>query len=217
MSFNCSENRFRSFAQMVNKNNTRTCWVLKCDIRKFFASVDHATMIEVLKSRIVDEDIVQLLGGVINSFSSTTPGVGLPLGNLTSQLLVNVYMNEFDQFMKHVIRAKYYLRYADDFLILSTNREWLEVILPEVRNFLLGRLGLNLHPGKVSIKTLASGVDVVGFDTHKHCYYGKYETYMYAKVVVYVGVAKGEPCRVVSAYSIDYVKEKKYKTLKRIV
>jgi hypothetical protein len=55
------------------------------------------------------------------------------------------------------------------------------------------------------------------FDTHKHCYYGKYETYMYAKVVVYVGVAKGEPCRVVSAYSIDYVKEKKYKTLKRIV
>jgi RNA-directed DNA polymerase len=156
-------NRFRSFAHIVSKNDTRTCWVLKCDIRKFFASVDHSTMIEVLKSRIVDEGIIQLLGGVVNSFSSTTPGVGLPLGNLTSQLLVNVYMNEFDQFMKHVIRAKYYLRYADDFLILSTNRDWLEVILPEMRNFLLGRLGLTLHPKKVSIKTLASGVDVLGW------------------------------------------------------
>lgn len=55
------------------------------------------------------------------------------------------------------------------------------------------------------------------FDPRKHCYYGKYETNMYAKVVVYVGVGKGELCRVVSAYSIDYIKEKKYKALTRIV
>lgn len=55
------------------------------------------------------------------------------------------------------------------------------------------------------------------FDPHKHCYYGKYETNMYAKVVVYVRAGVGEPCRVVSAYSIDYIKEKKYKTLTRIV
>lgn len=156
-------NRFRSFAQIVSKNDTRTCWVLKCDIRKFFASVDHYTMIEILESHIADKDTLQLLSGVVNSFSSAVPGVGLPLGNLTSQLLVNVYMNEFDQFMKHIIRAKYYLRYADDFLILSANREWLEIILPEIRNFLLGRLGLALHPKKVSIKTLASGVDVLGW------------------------------------------------------
>jgi RNA-directed DNA polymerase len=156
-------NRFRSFAHVVSKNDTRTCWVLKCDIRKFFASVDHEVIIAILKSHIADRDTIQLLEEVVNSFSSGTPGIGLPLGNLTSQLLVNVYMNEFDQSMKHVIRAKHYLRYADDFLVLSTNREWLEVILPEMRNFLIGRLGLTLHPKKVSIKTLASGVDVLGW------------------------------------------------------
>ena len=155
--------RFRSFAHIVSKNNTRTCWVLKCDIRKFFASVDHGVMIKILKSHIADKDTIQLLEDVVNSFSSPAQDVGLPLGNLTSQLLVNIYMNEFDQFMKHIIRAKYYLRYADDFLILSTNREWLEIILPEMRDFLLGRLGLTLHPKKVSIRTLASGVDVLGW------------------------------------------------------
>jgi recombinational DNA repair protein RecR len=105
---------------------------------------------------------MNLLKEVIRSFSSM-PGVGLPLGNLTSQLLVNIYMNEFDQFMKHAIRAKHYLRYADDFIILSSNQEWLEIILPEIRNFLANRLKLTLHPDKVSIKTLASGVDVLGW------------------------------------------------------
>jgi len=155
-------NRFRTFAYAVSKNDTRTCWVLQCDIRKFFASVDHAVLIEIMKSYIADQRIVGLLEEVIGSFS-TTSGVGLPLGNLTSQLLVNIYMNEFDQFMKHVIRAKQYFRYADDFTILSSNRDWLEIILSEIRNFLANRLKLELHPAKVSIKTLASGVDILGW------------------------------------------------------
>ncbi len=87
----------------------------------------------------------------------------MPLGNLTSQLLVNIYMNEFDQFVKHNIRAKYYLRYADDFLVLSENKAWLEIVLTEIRNFLSSRLKLSLHPDKVFINTLASGVDVLGW------------------------------------------------------
>ena len=156
-------NRFRLFAYRASKNNTRTCWVLKCDIRKFFANIDHATLVAMLESHIPDQKIIALLEEVIGSFSSTAPGVGLPLGNLTSQLLVNVYMNEFDQFAKHTLKAKHYLRYADDFMILASNREWLEIVLPEIRNFLANRLKLALHPNKVSIKTLASGVDVLGW------------------------------------------------------
>jgi retron-type reverse transcriptase len=155
-------NRFRSFARAASKNNTRTCWVLKGDIRKFFANVNHATLVEILKSYIFDQHIIKLLGEVIGSFSST-PGVGLPLGNLTSQLFVNIYMNEFDQFVKHRLKVKHYIRYADDFLILSANRDWLTIILPEIRNFLANRLRLALHPNKVSIKTLASGIDVLGW------------------------------------------------------
>jgi retron-type reverse transcriptase len=155
-------NRFRSFARAASKNNTRTCWVLNGDIRKFFANVDHATLVEILKSYIPNQRIIKLLEEVIGSFSSAS-GVGLPLGNLTSQLFVNIYMNEFDQFVKHTLKAKHYLRYADDFVILSANRDWLDIILPEIRNFLANRLKLELHPKKVSIETLASGVDVLGW------------------------------------------------------
>jgi RNA-directed DNA polymerase len=154
--------RFQAFAYVVSRNGTRTCWVLKCDIKKFFANIDHAVLIGILNSHIPDRRIINLLKEVIESFSST-PDVGLPLGNLTSQLLVNICMNEFDQFVKHTLKAKYYLRYADDFITLSANREWLEIILPEMRNFLFNRLKLSLHPNKVSIKTLASGVDVLGW------------------------------------------------------
>jgi retron-type reverse transcriptase len=156
-------NRFRSFAWRVGRNNTRTVWVLKCDIRKFFASIDHGILMEILESRIADSEIIGLLREVIESFSSISPGVGLPLGNLTSQLLVNVYMNEFDQFIKHELRAAYYIRYADDFVIFSSNRAWFETILPEISNFLINRLRLILHPKKVSLKTLASGIDFLGW------------------------------------------------------
>ena len=104
-----------------------------------------------------------MLGEVINSFSSTAPGIGLPLGNLTSQLLVNIYMNEFDQFIKNDLRVKYYLRYADDFAILSCDKKYLENLIPQINQFLGERLKLALHPDKVFIKTFASGVDFLGW------------------------------------------------------
>lgn len=155
--------RFRTFARKVGRNSTRTCWVLKCDIRKFFASIDQAVLSTILRKYIPDEDILWILGEIIGSFHSTRPGVGLPLGNLTSQLLVNVYMNEFDQFVKHKLKAKYYIRYADDFVVLSRNREWLEDILLQMKAFLLWELKLHMHPDKVFIKTLAAGVDFLGW------------------------------------------------------
>jgi len=88
--------RFTKFARMVSRNHASTVWVLKCDIRKFFASIDHGILKESLFHYSRDEDINWLLSTIIDSFSPTTPGVGLPLGNLTSQLFVNIYMNEFD-------------------------------------------------------------------------------------------------------------------------
>lgn len=156
-------NRFRDFGQKVSKNNTRTCWVLKCDVRKFFASIDHGVLFAILEQYIPDKDILWLLTRVIDSFHSTRFGVGLPLGNLTSQLLVNIYMNEFDQYMKHRLKAKHYIRYADDFVILSNDKKRLENILIEISDFLQVKLRLNLHPDKVFIKTFASGVDFLGW------------------------------------------------------
>jgi len=155
-------NQFRNYACKVSKNNTKTCWVLKCDIKKFFASIDHLVLKEILERYIADRKLLILLAKIIDSFSSNK-NKGLPLGNLTSQLLVNIYMNEFDQFMKHRIKATYYIRYADDFVILSTDKEWLLKVLPEMKSFLLKKLKLTMHPKKVFIKTYASGVDFLGW------------------------------------------------------
>ncbi len=155
--------RFKAFGYKVSKNGTRTCWVLKCDIRKFFASIDQDVLMDILRSYLSDEDTLWLIGRVIESFSSSEKGKGLPLGNLTSQLLVNVYMNEFDQFAKHKLKAKHYIRYADDFAFFSEDRMLLESLLPRIEEFLHARLKLELHPRKVSIGTLSAGVDFLGW------------------------------------------------------
>jgi RNA-directed DNA polymerase len=162
-------NRFRAFARTVSKNHTRTVWVLKCDIRKFFSSIDHTVLEELLVCEVRDRDIRWLLSQVIVSFNSAgRPGVGLPLGNLTSQLFVNVFMNAFDQFMKRDLKARFYIRYADDFVVFHEHGRYLENILPIISSFLQSRLKLTLHPDKVFIATVASGVDFLGWIHFPH-------------------------------------------------
>jgi retron-type reverse transcriptase len=162
-------NRFHKFSQIISQNNTRSCLVLKCDIRKFFASIDHQVLKNILEKYITDKDILWLLNQIIYSFHtklSARQGLaekGLPLGNLTSQLLVNIYMNEFDQFMKQELKVEYYVRYADDFVIFSNDKQYPENILPKISEFLENNLKLYLHPNKVSIETIASGVDFLGW------------------------------------------------------
>jgi retron-type reverse transcriptase len=156
-------NRFRDFARQASQNNTRTCWILKCDIKKFFASIDQEILLNIVGAYISDERIRDLITNIVASFNSGISGKGLPLGNLTSQLLVNIYMNEFDQFAKHKLKAKHYIRYADDFVFLSPDRSSLVALLPHIRIFLHDRLDLELHPDKVSITTLVSGVDFLGW------------------------------------------------------
>ena len=116
----------------------------------------------------MDKQIIWLINEVISSFHSTRLGVGLPLGNLTSQLFVNIYMNEFDRYIKHKLKAKYYIRYADDFVILSDNRKELENLVYTISEFLFENLKLQLHPNKVSIKTLNSGIDFLGWVNFPH-------------------------------------------------
>jgi len=178
-------NRFRSMALVVSKNNTKTCYVLKGDIRKFFANIDHEILKSILQKYIQDKNILWLLGQVIDSFHTNTHlrysvdvlndqmsknfaiaenfDTGLPLGNLTSQLLVNIYMNEFDQFVKRELKVKYYARYADDFLVLSQDKKYLENILERMEEFLENNLKLKMHPDKVFIKTIYVGVDFLGW------------------------------------------------------
>ena len=157
-----AQERFRRLAWRVSHNHTRTCWVLKCDVRKFFASIDHGILISLLCERLVDARLTSLLEIIVRSHEAA-PGRGLPLGNLTSQLFANVYLNELDQFVKRRFKAKSYVRYADDFVLMSESRERLEGLIMPIKIFLRERLRLDLHPDKISLKTLASGVDFLGW------------------------------------------------------
>lgn len=160
---------FRKMCNKVGKNNTKTVWILKCDIRKFFANIDHDILKNILSKYINDKDILDLLNHIIDSFQ-TSHNKGLPLGNLTSQLFVNIYMNEFDQWVKHVLKARYYIRYADDFVFLHPNKNILQTYLSDINFFLKEKLKIEIHPKKVSIQTLASGIDFLGwihFPSHR--------------------------------------------------
>ena len=90
------------------------------------------------------------------------PGVALPIGNLTSQLFSNVYLNVFDQFIKRTIKCRHYGRYVDDSVQIDPDREWLIVQVPQEREFLADELGLQLHMGKLHIQEIHSGVEFLG-------------------------------------------------------
>ncbi len=154
--------KLKRFVWQLSNNRKETVWVLKCDIRKFFASIDHGILLSILEKYIEDQNIIHLFRLILQSFS-VREGIGLPLGNLTSQLLVNIYLNEFDQFVKHRLKARYYIRYADDFVILEKDKARLGEILSEIKTFLSERLKLELHPDKVSVRTIFSGVDFLGW------------------------------------------------------
>ena len=87
----------------------------------------------------------------------------MPLGNLTSQFFANVYLNELDEFVKYKLRAKYYIRYVDDFIILHKSKRQLEIWKEEINSFLQDKLKIELHPDKSRIINLSRGVDFVGF------------------------------------------------------
>lgn len=199
-SYSCRNNKgthraigkFKKYSNIVSKNNTRTCWILKCDIWKFFANIDHQILLDILMEYIPDKNIIELLENIIGSFNISKPppaiawhwraglpnpplekgrgikGVGLPLGNLTSQLLVNVYMNKLDQAVKHKMKFKHYVRYADDFVFLSENKKQLEDLIPIIETYLKKELKLKMHPDKVYIKTLNSGLDFLGMVNFPH-------------------------------------------------
>ena len=161
-------NRFCEFACKASKNNTRSCWILKCDIKKFFASVDHQILLNILGEYISDGRIILLLKNVIDSFSSEKPGIGISLGNLTSQLFANIYLNKLDQFIKHKLGTKYYLRYADDFVILSENKKWLRMQIRMIQEFLWNDLKFELHNNKVFIRKFNQGIDFLGYVVLPH-------------------------------------------------
>jgi retron-type reverse transcriptase len=159
--------RLESGMRKITKNWRRPGWALKCDVSKFFDSINHETLRKLIWNQVQDEETRALVDIILKSFARS-PGFGLPLGNVTSQLLANVYLNELDQYVKHFLRRKYYFRYCDDFVILGETRAELEAILFEVGEFLHHELLLDLHPYKVETRKISQGVDFVGYVIFPH-------------------------------------------------
>jgi len=149
--------RLHQKLEQLSKTNLDV-WILKCDIRKFFENVNQNILFEQIQRKIKDEKTLCLLRSIIFSVPS-----GLPLGNLTSQLFANIYFNCFDHFVKERLKADIYLRYSDDFVLVSTSKQELENSLLLIRNFLNKKLNLALHPDKISFRKYHWGIDWLGF------------------------------------------------------
>jgi retron-type reverse transcriptase len=154
--------RLGLFLRQASRNNTIKVYVLKCDVRQFFASIDHEILMRRIEANIDDEQTLELLRTILLSHNAEI-GKGIPLGNVTSQLFANIYLHELDWFMKQTMGIKHYLRYCDDFVIVSTDKIYLESLIEPVRHFLLTKLKLELHPTKVSIRSWDQGVDYLGY------------------------------------------------------
>lgn len=154
--------RLRTFLRQASNNGTSTVYAVKCDVRKFFASVNHTILIELLARRIEDPATMALLRNIIGSFSAS-PGTGIPLGNLTSQLFANIYPHELDWFVKQRLRVRHYVRYCDDFVMLAFSKVEGLALARRTDVFPQEHLRAQLHPNKVHVRTRTQGVDFLGY------------------------------------------------------
>jgi retron-type reverse transcriptase len=169
--------RFDLFKRRVTKNGRLTenarndndvaGYVLKADIKQYFQTVDHKVLSGMMRRRVKDENVMWLVRTILENNTSQVHGKSMPLGNWTSQFFANVYLNELDQFVKHKLKAKYYIRYVDDFVILHNSIKTLCSYKENIGHFLKS-LKLELHPEKCRIIPLRRGVAFLGFRMFYH-------------------------------------------------
>ncbi len=151
-------------------------YVLAGDIQKYFQSINWDILLRIIKKTIVCPQTLALIKKIIETHSCVKKKAevvvqavpvlerkGLPIGNLTSQLFANTYLNEFDHYVKEALNEKWYARYMDDFLIIGSDRKKLKEIQEKIKIFLENELKLKLHPKKLIIKNVDQGVPFVGY------------------------------------------------------
>ncbi|MEN9626234.1 MAG: hypothetical protein RL557_562 [archaeon] len=174
--------RFEAFVRKVSRNGKINGWFtrnqikgycLKADIKHYFQTVDHEVLLQIIQRKIADEKVMWLIKRILTfeerereretSSNCNISRKGMPLGNLTSQFFANIYLNELDQSVKHELKAKFYIRYVDDFVLLHASKSQLQAWQQIINTFLRQKLKLTLHPEKSRIIPLAKGIDFVGF------------------------------------------------------
>lgn len=137
-------------------------YAIKADIHHYFQSIDHAVLKTEIRKVIKDAGVLALLDRIIDHNGNMPDGVGIPVGNLTSQLFANIYLDALDQFIKHELGVEAYIRYMDDFVILSPDKEQLRNWLARIEQFLREELKLEFNP-KTTILAAKNGIDFVGY------------------------------------------------------
>lgn len=143
-------------------NNKVVGYVLKADIRHYFDTVDHEVLIKIICKKIGDNKVLWLVRRILENHNNKIPGKGMPIGNLTSQFFANLYLNELDYYVKHILKARFYLRYVDDFVILHRSKERLILYKWLITNFLKS-IKLELHPEKSNVIPLRDGINLLGY------------------------------------------------------
>ena len=141
----------------ISRHGSRNVWILHCDIRKYFASIDCEILQSQIRNRIDDVKVLGIIDQILHSHSP-----GLPLGNVTSQLFGNVYLSMLDRFIIEHLQPEYYARYCDDFILIDRDPMKLYHNIETIHIFLRMQLRLTLHPTKISLHRYCSGVDWLG-------------------------------------------------------
>ncbi len=168
--------RLQYWLRIVNKKPEKY-YYLKLDISKYYYRIDHDVLLNIIKRKIDDDDLIWLLEKIIKSedqafglplgatFSDTDERLydkGMPIGNLTSQMFANIYLNELDQYVKHELKAKYYIRYMDDMIILHHDKNVLHEYKRLMEEYLNNELKLHLN-NKTAIRPITLGIEFVGY------------------------------------------------------
>jgi RNA-directed DNA polymerase len=182
--YSCIKNRGIHAAAKALKNGLKdldgTRYCLKLDIKKFYPSVDHDILKHLLRRKIKDNDLLQLLDEIIDSAD------GLPIGNYLSQYFANFYLTYFDHWMKEYRHVKYYYRYADDMVILSDNKAYLHGLLSDMQNYLHDNLKLTIKHNYQVFPVDDRGIDFVGYVfRHTHILLRKSIKQSFARMLKY--------------------------------
>lgn len=136
----------------------RNKYFLQCDVKKFFPSINHNIMMNIIKQKIGDRRLVRVFDNIVWSVGGE---INLPIGNLTSQWLANVYLNQLDMFVKHNLHCHDYLRYCDDFCLFGNSKKHLHDMERKIIVFLRDNLSLVLS--RSCLRLVANGVDMIGY------------------------------------------------------
>jgi len=144
------------------EDTSKQVFILKIDVRKYFDSISHDKLLSLIKRDCVDAQKMWLTETIIRSYQSQ-PKKGLPIGNLTSQVFANLYLNELDYFIVHKKGFKHLFRFMDDLMILHHNRDDLVSLLDNIQTYCQKELGLEIHPNKIRLVEAKQGVEFLGF------------------------------------------------------